>query len=72
MDELKPCPFCGAKYSSEKFEKNTVQIMLGERYYWVVCLKCEVRTGEYSKKEKAVKAWNRRVKDDKTNLDCPM
>ena len=27
--DLKRCPLCGAKYSAEKFTKNTVQLMKG-------------------------------------------
>lgn len=61
--ELKPCPFCGAKYSSEKFTAGTVQLMKGEKYVWAICLNCGVRTGEYREDEAAEEAWNRRVND---------
>ncbi|MBO6179430.1 MAG: Lar family restriction alleviation protein [Selenomonadaceae bacterium] len=63
-EELKPCPFCGAKYSSEKFTAGTVQLMRGEKYFWAICLNCGVRTGEYLGDEAAIEAWNRRAKDE--------
>ena len=59
--ELKQCPFCGAKYSAEKFTKNTVQLMNGTKCFWVICLNCGVRTGEYYKPDDAVAVWNRRI-----------
>ena len=61
--ELKPCPFCGAKYSAEKFTKNTVQLMKGTECFWAICLNCGVRTGEYYKQDDAAAAWNRRADD---------
>lgn len=59
--KLKPCPFCGAKCSAEKFTKNTVQLMEGVKCFWVICLNCGVRTGEYYKSDDAVTIWNRRI-----------
>ena len=63
MDELKPCPFCGAKaeimlhgfYSNEtqEFSDNT---------YGVICHSCGSQGYQFFETELfAVKAWNRRA-----------
>ena len=65
--ELKQCPFCGAKYSAEKFTKNTVQLMNGTKCFWVICLNCGVRTGEYCEPDDAVAVWNKRIEGVKND-----
>lgn len=62
--KLLKCPFCGAKYSDDPKSKGTVKLIKGVTYYWVVCLNCGIRTGEYLAPEKAVKVWNRRIDND--------
>ncbi len=48
-NELKPCPFCGAKAE--------VKSAMGE--YWVLCeFNC---TGMESSQDRAIAAWNRRA-----------
>ena len=69
-EELKPCPFCGGKPFSFAEEQTTV---LSEPYTRAVvrCTNCEARIqyviDGYVKpsvaQEKAMKAWNRRVKE---------
>lgn len=61
--ELLRCPFCGAEYSNDPNSKGAVKLIKGVTFYWVVCLNCGVRTGEYSKPEEATKVWNRRAED---------
>lgn len=61
MEELKPCPFCGAA-------AKITRIRGYERPYVAVCQKeeCLASVGVYSyTREEAAKAWNRRVNDDK-------
>lgn len=52
--DLKPCPFCGGK-------AILAQISESDDYY-VVCEDCVVYT-DFRPKEKAINAWNTRVKD---------
>ena len=62
MTELKPCPFCGgeAELSGGCFD--------GESTSYVMCKKCASQgefffvSPKYASAEKAIKAWNRRVK----------
>lgn len=55
IEEIKPCPFCG----------KDAELTENEDYYWYVeCTECCAR-GEwfygYKEKDKAIKAWNRRM-----------
>ena len=59
-EELKKCPFCGSKayaYKSKNF--------LGQEYWGIECEsnECIVHTmvADYSTKEEAIEAWNKRV-----------
>lgn len=61
MTELKPCPFCGQKARKYLAEENRLHI----RYWAVQCFVCHCRTAGYQDYDKAVRAWNRRVTDDK-------
>ena len=56
MSELKPCPFCGE-------DGITKKIMSRERWR-VVCENCGGRTDDYLDRNDAIKAWNRRAKDE--------
>ena len=60
MDEkLKPCPFCGGDgkiYTGGTYYKIT---------YQVVCEKCGARGKWYVLEKDAIKAWNKRVKEQK-------
>ena len=55
-EELKPCPFCGGNAILAEIN--------GTDDYYVVCEVCCACTDFYPK-EKAIKAWNSRVEDDK-------
>lgn len=57
MIELKKCPFCGS--AAHMYEPMI-------KCYCVVCVnsECSCRTIVYRTKEKAAKAWNRRVEDE--------
>lgn len=61
MDELKKCPFCGAK----------AEIINTPSFSVVVCYGCGAQTFPYlfdpetSSQEKAIKAWNRRITDER-------
>lgn len=61
MTELKPCPFCGGK---AEFCATCMD------YAFVKCRECGAKTDniaisyEYSAKDVAIEAWNRRASDD--------
>lgn len=64
MEELKPCPFCGGEdvriFSMPKRENCEEQIC-----YTIICNDCNSGSGMYiDSKNAAVKAWNRRAKND--------
>lgn len=64
MNELKPCPFCGGEaYICKE------NIPYHPTSYAVDCGndRCDVdpSTDFFEDKEKAIEAWNRRVKDEK-------
>lgn len=56
--ELLPCPFCGGRaitlnyypYSATKVPVNTVK-----------CEQCRANSGDWSKMDSAIEAWNRRT-----------
>ena len=63
MDELKPCPFCGAEpETGETFNPDSYWDgkLRGEKYGYVMCDYCNVILKGYSE-EDAIKAWNRRT-----------
>ena len=64
MNELKPCPFCGALPAKEPYEPRTVQLTRGVIAYWVRCYNCGIGTCEYDSAEPAIEAWNRRAKEE--------
>ena len=60
MSELKPCPFCGDTYIIVRSHIN---------YYTVGCnsLSCvclHTHGKPFKTEEKAIEAWNRRIKDE--------
>lgn len=55
MVELRKCPCCGEKAEFTEPYQNI---------YVVQCPNCGMGTAIFSSPEKAVKAWNRRCKDD--------
>ena len=59
MEELKPCPFCGATAEINKYYPP-----FGRRIRVTVrCTKCKCNSGEWGRQDKAIEAWNRRVSD---------
>lgn len=65
MEKLKPCPFCGGE-ASVTFDPDGIKDTEGRKWaYTVSCNKCCVCTGLCWSGEMAIKAWNRRVNDDK-------
>lgn len=67
-EELKPCPFCGGKA-----KLNYERISGENKGYWaqVICTQCCGRSegvwaGSYkSAEQKEIKAWNRRIADER-------
>ena len=56
MEQLKPCPFCGAD----------VKMIMQENSGVIICPRCKVYklfTILIDGKEKAIEVWNRRVED---------
>ena len=66
MEELKPCPFCGSKWQFIKFAKNTSKFTICT----IECeCTCSIRQAGRTKEEAqnfAVKYWNSRFKDGRT------
>ena len=61
MEELKPCPFCGATA-----EVNKHYPPYGRRIKVIVrCTICRCNSGEWGRTDKAIEAWNRRANDGK-------
>lgn len=62
--KLRPCPFCGNPNvvfgydSAALFEHN-----------YICCTNCGASSGNFETKEKAIKAWNRRVRTMKEGVD---
>lgn len=54
MDELKSCPFCGGKAEIDE-----------SLYTFVRCENCKAESGVFLHKYEAIRAWNRRVNDDR-------
>lgn len=67
--ELKPCPFCGGTAEvKERYRKG----IANRKMYWVSCKRCQVTQAYdnlhgYNTKEKAIRVWNWRAKDEKKN-----
>lgn len=61
--KLRECPFCGGKAEYRS-------TCAGAGYAYVKCTACNARTGyialsfDYSTKDVAIEAWNRRVNDE--------
>ena len=56
MEELKPCPFCGAK--ATLWREGGV-----DRPYHILC-GCGGRVGWFETREEAIEAWNRRTESE--------
>ena len=54
--KLKHCPFCQGE------ARVTGSESIGAiNYYYLYCVDCGARTGEYATKKSAIEAWNKRV-----------
>jgi len=73
VNELKPCPFCGGTaVSIQKIEPRLYRPVKNHPFS-VVCWECgfffgydEDYGGMFDTEAEAIKAWNRRAKDDTT------
>ena len=76
QNELKPCPFCGEKYTVNLSDCSECFLCADEppcdgcnwKKYLIVCNTniggCGAASGLYDTKEEAIEAWNRRCGDD--------
>lgn len=65
MKELKPCPFCGRRASTEKLLRHSIRFVC--LYFRVGCETAgcpgfRARSYRYDTEEAAIKAWNTRLK----------
>ena len=74
MEELKRCPFCGSEMLDVEVKEHTKENRpFGYRFTAkVICLECFASCGthgfqrnEFDGKRMAIRAWNRRVNDDR-------
>lgn len=59
--ELKPCPFCGSKWTQVRwmgFDNNSSAFCTG---YRAECTDCGAITKAFTREKDAVEAWNRRA-----------
>ena len=64
-ERLKLCPFCGAKgYIISREYPITLG---GGTGYWVICSRCGGRAGDSDTKAGAVRMWNWRTDNGKTD-----
>ena len=74
MSELKPCPFCGG--TAVSIEKMMPRLYRPDRKFSVVCWECDLffgydedYGGMFDTEAEAIKAWNRRAKNEQTGRD---
>lgn len=72
QNELKPCPFCGGKYTVNLSDCSECSPCVDEPpcdccnwvKHLIVCNGCGAASGMYDTKEEAIEAWNRRANDE--------
>ena len=70
MTELKPCPFCGGEAEEKTFLTAGTAFVSSKHAIQIVCKSCRAESTffkesvHYSARDKAIEAWNRRVKDE--------
>lgn len=64
MLRVELCPFCG-KYGKAKSRYSD---MTGTLYWFVQCIGCKAKTGNYDTKERALRAWNGRANNGKETV----
>ncbi len=66
MEDLKPCPFCGAdEHTLDQFKQPAIDFMYYEsrEVYAVICKNCEIQGAEDVTESLAGKKWNKRSND---------
>lgn len=63
MDELKPCPFCGAEILDMDYDYiPNKDDRLSNREWWITCYECPCQGVRIvGTKKEAIKAWNQRT-----------
>lgn len=62
-EELKPCPFCGAKaevHDCGEFDNESLNVTYSGKS-GVHCTECSIATLPYDNEQEAIEAWNRRA-----------
>ena len=64
-EELKPCPFCGAKAIHGSHKKGSPGAWENDEDHWIFCASddCLAHVGMCETKDEAIAAWNRRAGD---------
>lgn len=61
-EKPKPCPFCGS--AAGLCYDYRVICFRAERFAYIRCEGCGAKTGYWILDDEAIRAWNRRVKED--------
>ena len=63
QNELKPCPFCGAKQNEKKVPASGVVMCQNNetKSFQIMCLKCGASSDWYSTSSWAKRKWNTRT-----------
>lgn len=57
MIKVEACPFCGLYGKAKsRYSDNSMSL-----FWFVQCIGCKAKTGNYDTKEQAVRAWNGRA-----------
>ena len=66
MIKIEACPFCGLYGKAKsRYSDNSMSM-----FWFVQCIGCKAKTGNYDTKEQAVRAWNGRANNGKETVQA--